>query len=98
MGMNTIVRAWRRNRRAAWHRLRVLRERAGLSPLALAAASGITNDTIRRLELARRAPQAGTIERLAKALDVAPLRFVADEPDDDGSTDNAEGAHGAGHA
>ena len=86
--MNAIVRSWRRNRRASGTRLRALRERAGLSQLALSSASGITNDTICRLELGRRSPQAATIERLAKALDVEPLRFVTDEPpDEEWSTD-----------
>jgi transcriptional regulator with XRE-family HTH domain len=78
--MNTVVRAWRQNRRASGQRLRALREEAELSQLALAAASGITNDTICRIELGRRAPQAATIERLARALNVAPERFVSDEP------------------
>ncbi len=78
--MDSVLRAWRRNRLAAGQRLRALRERAGLSQLALAAASGITNDTICRLELGRRAPQAATIERLARALAVPPERFVTDEP------------------
>ena len=78
--MKTVVVAWRRNRRASGQRLRVLREDAELSQLALAAASGITNDTICRIELGRRAPQAATIERLARALNVAPERFVSDDP------------------
>jgi transcriptional regulator with XRE-family HTH domain len=97
--MNTIVRAWRRNRRASGNRLRALRQRAGLSQLALAAASGITNDTICRLELGRRSPQAGTIERLAKALDTDPQRFVSDEPEDDWSiADRVEAEAGAAAA
>ncbi len=83
MGMETVVRSWRRDRRATGHRLRVLRERAGLSQLALSAASGVTNDTICRLELGRRSPQAATIERLARALAVEPVRFVTPEPVDD---------------
>lgn len=78
--METVLRAWRQNRRAAGGRLRALREEAELSQLALAEASGITNDTICRIELGRRAPQAATIERLAKALNVPPHRFVTDEP------------------
>ena len=78
--MNALLMAWRRDRRGAGHRLRIARERAGLSQLALAAASGVTNDTICRIELGRRAPQVATIERLAKALNVPPDRFVTDEP------------------
>lgn len=71
--METIVRQWRRNRPAARHRLRVLRERAELSQLALATASGVTNDTISRLELGWRSP---------RALGVAPERFIFDEADE----------------
>ncbi len=79
--MKTVVWAWRQNRRACGQRSRALRERAELSQLALAKASGITNDSICRLELGRRSPQARTIEQLAKALNVPPERFVTDEPD-----------------
>ena len=97
--MNTIVRSWRRNRRASGNRLRALRERAGLTQLALSAASGITNDSICRLELGRRSPQAATIERLAKALDVEPLRFVTDEPpEEDWSTEDETEVVGSGVA
>ena len=93
--METVVRSWRRDRRATGHRLRVLRERAGLSQLSLSSASGVTNDTICRLELGRRAPQAATIERLARALAVEPVRFITAEPadtarpEDDWSDDDA---------
>ncbi len=92
--METVVRSWRRDRRGTGHRLRVLRERAGLTQLALSSASGVTNDTICRLELGRRAPQAATIDRLARALAVEPVRFVTAEPaddawpEDDGSEDD----------
>ena len=85
--MNALLMAWRRDRRGAGHRLRIARERAGLSQLALAAASGVTNDTISRLELGRRSPQAGTIKRLARSLGVAPTALAIGEPapDDDPS-------------
>ena len=77
--------------------MRALRERAGLTQLALSAASGITNDSICRLELGRRSPQAATIERLAKALDVEPLRFVIDEPlEEDWTTEDETDADGSG--
>lgn len=79
--IKNVVRSWRQNRRASGRRLRALRERSELSQLALAEVSGITNDTICRIELGRRAPQAATIERLAKALGVNPEQFVSDEPD-----------------
>lgn len=78
--MKDVVQAWRRSRLASGARLRAIRERAEMSQLALSQASGITNDTICRIELGRRAPQAATIARLAKALDVPPERFVTDEP------------------
>ena len=78
--MNTPLMAWRRDRRGAGHRLRAAREAAGLSQLALSAASGVTNDTISRLELGRRAPQAGTIERLARAIGVNPAVLAIGEP------------------
>ena len=79
--------------------MRALREWAGLTQLALSAASGITNDTICRLELGRRSPQAATIERLAKALDVEPLRFVTDEPpEEDWSTEVETEVVGSGVA
>ncbi len=99
--METVVRSWRRDRRATGHRLRALRERAGLSQLALSAASGVTNDTICRLELGRRSPQAATIERLARALAVEPARFVTPEPADDAwpeddAVEDGEPAPGAG--
>ncbi|MDQ3695981.1 MAG: helix-turn-helix domain-containing protein [Chloroflexota bacterium] len=79
--MKDVVRAWRQHRLASGARLRAIRDGAKLSQLALAAASGITNDTICRIELGRRSPQAATIARLAKALDVTPERFVTDEPE-----------------
>jgi transcriptional regulator with XRE-family HTH domain len=79
--MKDVVRSWRQNRRSSGRRLRAFRERAELSQLALAEVSGITNDTICRIELGRRAPQAATIQRLAKALSVVPEQFVSDEPD-----------------
>ena len=98
--MNTPLMAWRRDRRGAGHRLRAVREAAGLSQLALSAASGVTNDTISRLELGRRAPQADTIERLARALGVEPVALAVGEPapsdglvpDDEGADDPVAGA------
>jgi transcriptional regulator with XRE-family HTH domain len=103
--MREIVWAWRRNRPAAGQRLRALRLAARLSQLQLAEASGITNDSICRLELGRRAPQAATIARLARALDLDPHRFVASdsgdeaaEPDDDEVAEPVAGAGVAGRS
>jgi transcriptional regulator with XRE-family HTH domain len=72
-----VVVAWRRNRSRAAARLRSLREAAGLTQLDLAANSGVTHETISRLELARRGPRAETVRRLAAALDVAPADLTA---------------------
>jgi excisionase family DNA binding protein len=75
-----VVMAWRRDRRAAGFRLRALREAAGLSQLALAAASGVTNDTICRLEMGRRSPRRDSLGRLAHALGVAPEELIGGGP------------------
>ena len=74
-----VVPAWRQNRRRAGRRLRLLREGAGWTQLELAAASGLTHETISRLEVGRRRPQAETVRQLARALRVEPARFVATE-------------------
>ena len=71
------LRAWRRDRRAAGQRLRTWREAAGLSQLDLAAVSGVTHETISRLELGRRAPTAETAHRLARALETTPGALAA---------------------
>jgi excisionase family DNA binding protein len=75
-----VVPAWRQDRRRAGHRLRTLREAAGLSQLALAAASGLTHEEISQLELGQRAPAAETVRRLAEALGVATERFTDRDP------------------
>jgi excisionase family DNA binding protein len=71
--------AWRRDRRTAGARLRAFREDAGLSQLDLAASSGLTHEAISIIELGRRSPRAMSIERLARALSVAPEQFVTGE-------------------
>jgi excisionase family DNA binding protein len=75
-----VVPAWRQNPTHAGQRLRTFREAAGLSQLALAAASGLTHEQISRLESGRQAPYVSTVLALAKALGVAPERFVDDVP------------------
>ena len=71
-----VVPAWRRDRRRAGARLRALREAAGLTQLELAAAAGLSHEAVSRLELGRRAPQAGSVHKLARALGVEPALFV----------------------
>jgi excisionase family DNA binding protein len=68
--------AWRRNPQRAGHRLRQLREVAGLNQQQLAAGSGLTHEEISRLELGHQAPYAGTVRVMARALGVEPAVFV----------------------
>jgi excisionase family DNA binding protein len=75
-----VVPAWRADPRRAGQRVRALREAAGLSQQALAAASGVTHEAISRLETGRGTPYAETVRQLARALNVAPVRFVDEEP------------------
>jgi excisionase family DNA binding protein len=56
--------------------LRALREAAGLTQVALVAASGVTWEAISRLESGHTAPRAETERALAHALEVTPERFV----------------------
>ena len=72
-----VIPAWRRDRRRAGMRLRALREAAGLTQLELAARSGLTHEAISRLKRGRRAPLAASVRKLARALAVAPVMFVA---------------------
>jgi transcriptional regulator with XRE-family HTH domain len=74
--MNDVIRAWRRNRTRAGAQLRSLRLAAGLTQLDLAAQSGVTHESISRLELGVRSPRAATIRCLADALGVEPLELV----------------------
>jgi transcriptional regulator with XRE-family HTH domain len=74
--MNDVIRAWRRNRTRAGAQLRSLRLAAGLTQLDLAAQSGVTHESISRLELGTRSPRAATIRRLADALGVEPLELA----------------------
>ena len=74
-----VVPAWRRDPRRAGLRLRALREAAGLTQLELETASGLRHETISRLELGDRAPHAESVQKLARALRVAPAQFVGEE-------------------
>ena len=75
------VDAWRRDRARAGVRLRGLRVAAGLTQVELAARSGLTHESISRLELGHRGPQAETVARLAEALGVAPGALAGDGPE-----------------
>lgn len=68
---------WRRHRRRAGQRLRLLREAAGLNQQELAARSGLTHEEISRLELGHQAPYLGTVRDVADALGVDSAVFVA---------------------
>ncbi len=74
-----VVPVWRQDRRRAGQRLRTLREAAGLTQLELAERSGVTHETISRLERGRPAPLVRSVHKLARALEVAPAQFVGPE-------------------
>jgi excisionase family DNA binding protein len=76
----TAVPIWRQDRRRAGQRLRVLREAAGLTQIQLGARSGLSHETISRLEMGRHGISAETVRRLAEALQVSPDQFVTDVP------------------
>jgi predicted transcriptional regulator len=60
-------------------RLRELRVERALSLRALGERSGVTYDTINKLELGRRPAHASTIRRLADALGVEPKVLIKKE-------------------
>lgn len=74
-----VVPAWRRDKRRSGMRLRALREAAGLTQLELEMVSGLSHEAISLLELGRRAPLGETVRKLARALRIHPIRFVASE-------------------
>jgi transcriptional regulator with XRE-family HTH domain len=57
-------------------RLRRLREEQALSLRELAEKSGVSFDSIHKLETGRRAAQPRTIRKLAEALDVEPKELI----------------------
>jgi transcriptional regulator with XRE-family HTH domain len=63
-------------------RLQELRVEQALSLRALAERSGVTYDTINKLELERRPAHASTIRKLADALGVEPRELM--KGDDNG--------------
>jgi excisionase family DNA binding protein len=78
--LNGVVPAWRQDPQRAGGRLRALREAAGLSQIALGAASGLSHEFISRLETGRSWPKAATVQALAQVLGVAPQHFVGSDP------------------
>jgi len=59
--------------------LRRLRAENALTLRALAEISGVSYDTINKLELGRRPAHASTIRKLADALDVEPRELMKGE-------------------
>ena len=57
-------------------RLRLLRERRGLTQEQLAEKSGVSRTYLARLETGRQDPTLSTLEKLAKALGVKVGRLV----------------------
>ncbi len=78
--LGSVLPAWRDDRRHAGRRLRALREARGCSQIELSSMSGVTHETISRLETGREAPSAVTVHKLARSLGVPPERFVAHDP------------------
>lgn len=63
-------------------RIRLLRKAAGMTQAQLAEAANISVNFVGYIERAQRAPSIGTLERIAKALNVAPkelFEFSNDE-------------------
>jgi transcriptional regulator with XRE-family HTH domain len=58
-------------------RLRELREEAVLTVRELSALSGVSEDTITKIENGHRKARPSTVRKLAKALDVEPQELVA---------------------
>ena len=57
-------------------RLKARRKVAGLSVAAVASKAGIAKQYLGRLEAGRHDPTVGTLQRLAKALNVPLLRLL----------------------
>jgi transcriptional regulator with XRE-family HTH domain len=60
-------------------RLAAAREAAGVSQYRLAQLSGISKQTVSKLELGETAPSWETVQLLAKALGVSCEQFVTDD-------------------
>src|SRR5438552_11725675 len=66
---------WNRQGNDFASRLQALREQRGLSQYELAHRTGLTRQTLSRLEMGDRDPTWGTVQLLALALDVEPNEF-----------------------
>jgi transcriptional regulator with XRE-family HTH domain len=64
-------------------RLRLLRERAGLSQRALAKAADVTNSTISLIEAGRMNPSVGALKRILDGIPIGLAEFFAFEPEPD---------------
>ena len=64
--------------------VREIRARRGMSKVELAKASGLSRMSIFRIETGRQDPTLGTVERLAKALEVSILTLVRKALEDRG--------------
>lgn len=76
--------------------LRAAREQAHLTQDELASRSGVAQTTISSLECGTRTnPTLNTLERLAKALGIAPsdLRFTAPEPGESMANETDRAGH-----
>ena len=60
-------------------RVSVARQRAGLTQAELAEATGVTDETISRIERGRYEPAVSTLFRLAEALDVSLDTLAGDK-------------------
>jgi excisionase family DNA binding protein len=78
--LGRVIPTWRTAPVHYGQRLRRLREADGRSQLALAAATGLTHEALSNLERGKRAPHAESVRRLARALGIAPERFVDETP------------------
>jgi transcriptional regulator with XRE-family HTH domain len=72
-------------------RVAAARLRSGLTQAQLAEASGVTDETISRIERGRYEPAVSTLFRLAEALDVS-LDRLAGDPGRDGAARASDGS------
>ncbi|MDO6728265.1 cupin domain-containing protein [Cognatishimia sp. 1_MG-2023] len=64
-------------------RLRMIRERAGLSQRALAKATDVTNSTISLIEAGKMNPSVGALRRILDGIPISLSEFFAFEPASD---------------
>ncbi len=61
-------------------RLRVIRERRGVSLRALRKTSGVAVSSLARFEAGQGDPQLSTLQKLAKALNVTVAELIGERP------------------